>query len=136
MGMKIIVDAFGGDYSPEQTVLGALDALGAKSSLRIVLTGDEEKITEVLKGQSYDKTRLEIVHAPAVVTGNDVPTEAVRKRDSSILLREITNAGIKTKEVAFRRPCHPFLRSNQPNTSESPLPLPSMHAYSYLSSPQ
>ncbi len=84
MGMKIIVDAFGGDYSPEQTVLGALDALGAKSSLRIVLTGDEEKIAEVLKGQSYDKTRLEIVHAPAVVTGNDVPHRSGEEDDGQL----------------------------------------------------
>ena len=101
MGMKIIVDAFGGDYSPEQTVLGALDALGAKSSLRIVLTGDEEKIAEVLKGQSYDKTRLEIVHAPAVVTGNDVPTEAVKKMTDSSLVKGLDLLASDDEAQAF-----------------------------------
>ena len=99
--MKIIVDAFGGDYSPEQTVLGALDALGAKSSLRIVLTGDEEKIAEVLKGQSYDKTRLEIVHAPAVVTGNDVATEAVRKMTDSSLVKGLDLLASDDEAQAF-----------------------------------
>lgn len=84
--MKVIVDAFGGDYSPEETVLGAIDALNAKSSLTVVLTGDESRISDVLKGQSYDASRLTVVNAPDVVTNNDVPTDAVRtKRDSSLV---------------------------------------------------
>lgn len=84
--MKVIVDAFGGDYSPEETVLGAIDALNAKSSLTVVLTGDESRIFDVLKGQSYDASRLTVVNAPDVVTNNDVPTDAVRtKKDSSLV---------------------------------------------------
>ena len=84
--MKVIVDAFGGDYSPEETVMGAIDALNAKSSLTVVLTGDESRISDVLKGQSYDASRLTIVNAPDVVTNNDVPTDAVRtKKDSSLV---------------------------------------------------
>ena len=84
--MKVIVDAFGGDYSPEETVLGAIDALNAKSSLTVVLTGDESRISDVLKGQSYDASRLTVVNAPDVVTNNDVPTDAVRtKKDSSLV---------------------------------------------------
>ena len=84
--MKVIVDAFGGDYSPEETVLGAIDALNAKSSLTVVITGDESRISDVLKGQSYDASRLTVVNAPDVVTNNDVPTDAVRtKKDSSLV---------------------------------------------------
>lgn len=85
--MKVIVDAFGGDYSPEEAVLGAIDALNAKSSLTVVLTGDENRIADVLKGQSYDASRLTVVHAPDVVTNNDVPTDAVRTKKESSLVK-------------------------------------------------
>lgn len=85
--MKVIVDAFGGDYSPEETVLGSIDALNAKSSLTVVLTGDENRIADVLKGQSYDASRLTVVHAPDVVTNNDVPTDAVRTKKESSLVK-------------------------------------------------
>ncbi len=85
--MKVIVDAFSGDYSPEETVLGAIDALNAKSSLTVVLTGDENRIADVLKGQSYDASRLTVVHAPDVVTNNDVPTDAVRTKKESSLVK-------------------------------------------------
>lgn len=84
--MKIIVDAFGGDYSPVETVLGAVDALNAKSSLKVVLVGDKDKILSVLDGQRYDAERVEIVHAPDVVTNDDVPTTAIKtKKDSSLV---------------------------------------------------
>ena len=84
--MKIIVDASGGDYAPRETVLGALDALAQKKSLYVVLVGDKAAIESVLAGQSYDVTRLEIVHAPEVITNDDAPTNAIReKKESSIV---------------------------------------------------
>lgn len=84
--MKIIVDAMGGDYSPTETVLGAVDALNEKDSLRVVLCGDRAQIENVLKGQVYDAGRLEILHASDVVTNSDVPTAAIKtKKDSSLV---------------------------------------------------
>lgn len=84
--MKIIVDAMGGDYSPTETVLGAVDALNAKDSLRVVLCGDRAQIENVLRGQVYDAGRLEILHASDVVTNSDVPTAAIKtKKDSSLV---------------------------------------------------
>ena len=55
----------------------------------------------MLKGQSYDKTRLEIVHAPAVVTGNDVPTEAVRKMTDSSLVKGLDLLASDDEAQAF-----------------------------------
>lgn len=99
--MKVIVDAFGGDYSPEETVLGAIDALNAKSSLTIVLTGDENRISDVLKGQTYDATRLTIVHAPDVVTNNDVPTDAIRTKKNSSLVKGLELLASDDEAQAF-----------------------------------
>ena len=84
--MKIIVDALGGDNAPHEIVLGALDALNAKKSLHVVLVGDKALIMNELKGQTYDVARLEVVHAPEVITNDDSPTSAVKtKKDSSVV---------------------------------------------------
>ena len=48
--------------------------------------GDKDKILSVLDGQRYDAERVEIVHAPDVVTNDDVPTTAIKtKKDSSLV---------------------------------------------------
>ncbi len=85
--MKIVVDAFGGDYAPEEIVAGAVKALEANQELELVLVGDKDKITEILQKLVFVSDRLEIVHAPDVVTMDDVPTVAIRtKKTSSIVV--------------------------------------------------
>ena len=85
--MKIVVDAFGGDYAPQEIVAGAVKALQENEDLNLVLVGDKDKITEILQGLVFVSDRLEIVHAPDVVTMDDVPTVAIRtKKTSSIVV--------------------------------------------------
>jgi len=85
--MKIVVDAFGGDYAPQEIVAGAVKALQENEKLKIVLVGDKDKITDILQGLVFVSDRLEIVHAPDVVTMDDVPTVAIRtKKTSSIVV--------------------------------------------------
>lgn len=84
--IKIIVDCFGGDHSPDANIDGALNALAAAPDLYLILTGDERVIGAKLEGRSYDKARLEIVHAPQVIGCDEKPTDVVRlKRDSSMM---------------------------------------------------
>ena len=85
--MKIVVDAFGGDYAPYEIVAGAVKALQENQTLELVLVGDKDKITEILQKLVFVSDRLEIVHAPDVVTMDDVPTVAIRtKKTSSIVV--------------------------------------------------
>ena len=85
--MKIVVDAFGGDYAPYEVVAGAVKALQENEKLELVLVGDKDKITEILQKLVFVSDRLEIVHAPDVVTMDDVPTIAIRtKKTSSIVV--------------------------------------------------
>lgn len=92
--VKLILDCFGGDHSPEANVDGGLDALARFPDLYLILTGDESAIRRCLEGKTYDAERLEIVHAPQVIGCDERPTDAIRlKRDSSmvkglILLRD------------------------------------------------
>ncbi|MBO4421877.1 MAG: phosphate--acyl-ACP acyltransferase, partial [Clostridia bacterium] len=84
--IKVAVDCFGGDNSPAANVEGALSALEKNGGLYVILTGDEQKIRAELEGKSYDKDRLEIIHAPDVIDCDEKPTDAVRyKKDSSLM---------------------------------------------------
>ena len=47
--MKIVVDAFGGDYAPFEIVAGAVKALQNNDELELVLVGDKDRITEILQ---------------------------------------------------------------------------------------
>ena len=85
--MKIVVDAFGGDYAPYEIVAGSVKALQENQELEVVLVGDKDKITEILQQLVFVSDRLEIVHAPDVVTMDESPTVAIRtKKTSSIVV--------------------------------------------------
>ena len=84
--IKIIVDCFGGDHCPQAPVDGALAALAKNPDLHVILTGDETILRQTLEGKSYDASRLEIVHAPEVIGCDEKPTDVVRlKRNSSMM---------------------------------------------------
>ena len=83
--MKILIDAFGGDNSPEEIIAGSLQALNEKQGFTAVLVGDEKIIKEKLSAFKYDESRVEILPASEVITCEEEPTLAIRKKpDSSI----------------------------------------------------
>lgn len=78
----IALDAMGGDYAPEQIVIGALEAL-PEMHHGIMLVGVETDISKCLKGATSSK--IQIVHASEVVGMEEKPVEALRsKKNSSI----------------------------------------------------
>lgn len=80
---KIVVDAFGGDHAPLEIVEGALLAIQKHKDIEIILCGKEDKIREILNGRNE---RIEIVDASQVITNDDHPTDAIRhKKDSSLV---------------------------------------------------
>ena len=84
--IKILVDCFGGDHCPEAPVEGSLRALAANPELEIGLLGDENILKDQLAGKDYDASRLEIIHAPEVIGCHEKPTDVVRlKRNSSMM---------------------------------------------------
>lgn len=85
--MKIVVDAFGGDNAPAEIVRGAVEALASAEGFGVILTGKEDLIRPELKGLTYDPERLEIVDCSEVITNDDSPTLAIRKKaDSSLVV--------------------------------------------------
>ncbi|MBO7604527.1 MAG: phosphate acyltransferase PlsX [Bacteroidales bacterium] len=84
--IKIVLDCFGGDHSPEANVDGAIAALGLFDDLHLILSGDETALRGCLEGKSYDSSRIEFLHAPQVIGCNERPTDVIRlKRDSSMV---------------------------------------------------
>lgn len=87
--IKIIVDCFGGDRSPDANIDGALAALSKLDGLYVILTGDEALLRSKLEGRDYDASRLEIVHAPEVISCDEQPTVAIRSRKESSMVKAI-----------------------------------------------
>ena len=85
--MKIAVDAMGGDFAPEQIVLGAL-AAARQLDCEIVLVGDQQKVqAELDKSTDWHKLKISIQHAEDVIGMDEHPGAAVRrKKDSSIVV--------------------------------------------------
>ncbi|MDE7336865.1 MAG: phosphate acyltransferase PlsX [Clostridia bacterium] len=89
--MKIILDCFGGDNCPNSAIDGALLAIEEDKSLSVILCGDEKIISDYLANKEYDKSRLNILPALDVITNDDSPTMAIRrKKDASMTV------GLKT----------------------------------------
>lgn len=90
--MKILVDVMGGDYSPDEFIKGCVEAIGDLES-DIVMLGDEKIINEKIK-ELYGKDsisevsdRITIKHASEVISNDESPTEAIkRKKDSSMVV--------------------------------------------------
>lgn len=87
--IRLAVDCFGGDHSPEANVNGALLALQQFPDLELILTGDEPAIRKVLGNRPYDKKRLSIVHAPEVIDPGEHPTAAIKQKKDSSLMKAV-----------------------------------------------
>lgn len=83
--MRIIIDGMGGDYAPKEIVLGAILA-APKVNGELIIIGDKNAIQEELNNYDYDKDKIKVVHATEVITNNEAPVMAIRrKKDSSIV---------------------------------------------------
>lgn len=85
--VRVALDAMGGDNCPGEIVEGALLALTENDNIVIHLVGIKEEIEAVINGRSYPKDRLVIVNASEVISTNEAPVMAIRKKkDSSIVV--------------------------------------------------
>lgn len=87
--MKIVIDAMGGDFAPKVNVDGSIDALRAFSDVEIILVGPQELVEKTI-GEYADqqalasvKERLSIVDAPEVITTEEHPVMALRRKKNS-----------------------------------------------------
>lgn len=80
--MRLAIDAMGGDNAPKEVVLGAMDAISEIENLNITLYGDEKQIKPLLTNEK----NIEIVHTDEVITSDDEPVRAVRRKKNASLV--------------------------------------------------
>jgi len=83
---RIIVDAMGGDYAPQNAVVGAIDAFNEKKDFELFLIGRKNEIIDVIKSNNLSFDESKIIHTSEVIEMVDSPTSALKsKPDSSIV---------------------------------------------------
>ena len=92
---RIALDAMGGDYAPDEIVVGAVEAAVGVPDVKILLVGQLAPIQAVLDKsdekfrrsaqEAIEKGTLQIIHAPDIAAMDESPVDAVRKKkDCSI----------------------------------------------------
>lgn len=76
----------GGDYAPENVILGVIDAYShLDSETKIFLVGDQEKITEVCRHYGLDSGNFVVIHASQTIGMGEHPVKSyLQKSDSSV----------------------------------------------------
>ena len=107
--MKIVVDAMGGDFAPKVNVDGAIDALREYPDMEIILVGPETLIEETISAYSNAeamakvRNRLTVVDAPEVITTEEHPVMALRRKKNSTFVVGMDRAPQGSAGVCFRR---------------------------------
>jgi glycerol-3-phosphate acyltransferase PlsX len=76
---RIAIDAMGGDYAPQEIVLGAFKA-HQELDVDILLVGDPAQITDCLQARDMDLGKMTIVPAEDVISMEDDPMSSLRRK--------------------------------------------------------
>lgn len=83
----VAVDAMGGDNAPGEIVKGAVDAVNQCGNVKVMLVGQEKVVNEALAQYKYNKDQISVVNAQEIITTEETPVMAIRrKKDSSIVV--------------------------------------------------
>src|SRR5690348_1456479 len=88
--MRIAVDVMGGDHGCGVVIEGARRALAADSRIKtLYLVGNQTAIHGALPSRGFRDHRMRVVHASEVLTMEDKPVAAVRRKKDCSILRAI-----------------------------------------------
>lgn len=76
---RIAIDAMGGDEGVRVMIEGAALARRRHDRFKFLLVGDEDRIKSALEAHPNLRAASEILHAPEVVSGDEKPTQALRR---------------------------------------------------------
>ena len=83
--MIIAVDGMGGDFAPASIVEGCVSAVNKYKDIKIIITGSESLINNELEKFKYDKNKIEILNAEEVISNDEQPVKAIRRKKNSSL---------------------------------------------------
>ncbi|WP_139904534.1 phosphate acyltransferase PlsX [Clostridium thermarum] len=93
--MRIAVDAMGGDNAPAAVVEGCIEAV-KELDVHITLTGPKEIIEKELQKYHFDSNKIALLDAPEVISPNEHPVMAIRKKKNSSICTALNL--VKNKE--------------------------------------
>ncbi|NLJ58570.1 MAG: phosphate acyltransferase PlsX [Tissierellia bacterium] len=94
--MKIAIDAMGGDNAPVAVVMGSIQARD-EYNLNIILSGREIEIKKILEKNTSNFNNIEIINAEEVISNDDKPVLAIRRKKDSSLVKALN--AVKNKEA-------------------------------------
>ena len=86
--MIIAIDGMGGDNAPNAVVEACTEAVN-EFGVNIIITGNEQIIKRELEKYNYDKNKIDIVNASEVITPNEHPVMAIKKKKDSSLYKAL-----------------------------------------------
>ena len=85
--MKILIDAFGGDNSPQEVIAGTVAAVKARKDFTAVLVGKKDILDIHISRYGYPQDRIELLDAEDIITCEEEPTVAIRKKPNSTICK-------------------------------------------------
>lgn len=86
--MIVAVDGMGGDFAPAAVVEGCVKAV-KEYDIHIIITGVEDLIRKELDKYQYPEEKITILHAEEVISTNEPPVMAVRRKKNSSLVKAL-----------------------------------------------
>ncbi|MBQ9557150.1 MAG: phosphate acyltransferase PlsX [Clostridia bacterium] len=87
--MRVIIDAFGGDYAPAEIIKGA--AMGAeRSDVDVILVGKRDVIKRVMDENQISDKRVEIANADEIFPMDGNPASAVKEGAETSLIKGLS----------------------------------------------
>lgn len=96
--MKIAIDAMGGDNAPELIVKGSILARD-EYNVGILLYGKENEIKTLVEKNTTNFNNIEIINAEEVITNDDKPVMALRRKKDSSLVKALNTVKEKQAEA-------------------------------------
>ena len=87
--MKIAIDGMGGDNAPQAVVEGVVQALKEYEDIKLYITGPKDEIEKEFSKYTYPKDRVTVVHTSEVISPNEHPVMAIRKKKDSSLVKAL-----------------------------------------------
>ena len=118
----------GSDSAPSAELAGAIEAARV-SDVSLLLVGDEDKLRPRLESEAADLLdRIEIKHAPEVITMDDAPSIAVKQKKASSMrvafdlakAREVS-AVVSAGNSGALMACGLFVLGRQPGVDRPPI---------------
>jgi glycerol-3-phosphate acyltransferase PlsX len=81
--MRIALDVFGGDFTPKASLEGTSLFIQIDKNVKVVLIGDESRISPLLHNYNIPQNRVDIIHTTEYVDMTDNPVQAFQKKPNN-----------------------------------------------------